>query len=138
MRLAEFYLELLKDEQMAADLLKNAHKLSPGSKEIISELNKLGLRLHKGEWLTDNEMKKLPQDPIKQMMRKGIVVEGMTRAQVRKTLGAPSSTVRIASARQIIEVWIYQNAQYAVRFQSSKQRRGDEPTVVDDYPLPHR
>ncbi len=134
-RAAELYLELLKDEKTAADLLKGAYKLSPDSKEIIDKLNKLGYRLSGGKWLTTRERESLPEDPIQRSIRQGVVVVGMTRSQVRKTLGDPTSMARIASARHIIEVWIYRDADLWVGFERRRQKRGDESKVVGISPL---
>ena len=107
MRVAEEYIDLLEDEQQAVKLLQEAYRLSPESERISARLTQLGFHRHEGRWIPLKQFNALPEDPLRKAIREGRVVVGMTAKQVESTLGAPTSTTRIATAGQLSELWIY-------------------------------
>lgn len=106
-RAAEAYISLIDDKQSAAKLLVEAYELSDGSKEVAVKLRELGYQQRDGGWLSPDEFKQLPEDPARKAMREGRIIVGMTTEQVRKTLGVPKSSSRVATAGRIDEVWTY-------------------------------
>lgn len=106
-KIADEYEELLDDQETAAKLLMEASRQIPNSEEIAAKLNRLGYRRADGQWISDEALEKRPPDPVQRAVREGRVVAGMTPEQVRKALGAPTSTTRIATAGRISEVWSY-------------------------------
>ena len=106
-QLAEDYLAILEDQTSAGRLLLEADQLTPKSEEITNRLEKLGYGLNDGKWLPPKALKAQGEDSISKAMREGRVEIGMTRAQVRKTLGSPTTISRIATAGRISEIWAF-------------------------------
>lgn len=120
MQAAALYRNLLEDEQQEAELLKAAWKLNPDLEEVTVRLTTLGYKLGDGQWLAPEKAALKPEDPIKQAMLEGRVLPGMTPEQVRKSQGKPLQTVRIVSAGQVEELWIYGergNSRIVIHFQ---------------------
>jgi hypothetical protein len=102
---------MLDDDEGAVKLLIEAYEKSPEMKEISEQLDRLGWVHVNGKWITRAQAAALPPDPSKQAADAGRLT-GMSRDQVRKTLGSqPDSVTRVISAGRLNEVWIYnQNA----------------------------
>jgi len=135
-RLAEQYRNLIEDDGKAAELLKKAHKLKPKSVEIASMLKDLGYTFKDGNWLTDQQLKQLPVDPLKTAIRSGRVTIGMTSDQVLKALGSPASITRVATRGDINEVWTYgdqANLRVTVHLLRRLDRKGAKAQVVASY-----
>ena len=118
-QLAVEYETLLSDKKKAAQLLIEAYDASGGAAEVDKELRRLGYIQTEGRWLTREEFDVSPQGEIRQAMREGRVVDGMTAQQVRQTLGVPGFVARMIADGQVAEVWIYgeRNAtQLAIHF----------------------
>ena len=131
LQLADEYRTLLKRPDSALRLLLDAYKRNPASAEVKEQLERAGLHLRDGVWLTDEQFTARPEGKIDQAMREGRVEAGMTGTQVRKSLGEPQKMSRTASSGQITEVWIYAQAdstQLAV--QLNKRRRQPELSVI--------
>jgi hypothetical protein len=106
---AREYRSLLDDNEAAARLLIEAYAKAPQMKSIADELQGLGRTLVGGKWLTAAEVAALPPDPTKQAAETGRFI-GMTREQVRQSLGNPDSMTRVLSGQQLNEVWIYNDS----------------------------
>lgn len=134
LRLAEEHVRLLEDTKTAVELLKEAHKLSPGTPEIVKRLNQLGYFHHEGRWLTRAELEQLPEDPTEAAIRRGEVQRGMTPGQVRRALaGSPTSVARVASSININEVWVYaepDGTRLAIHFLRRKSQPRAESKVL--------
>ena len=104
---ARDYCDLLHDERTAAVLLIRSDKLRPGDKQVAKELERLGYRHRRGTWFSPRELAGTTDAALKRAMRNGRVVAGMTAAQVRSTLGRPTSITRIATAGTLVEIWAY-------------------------------
>ncbi|MEQ9406758.1 MAG: hypothetical protein RIK87_03490 [Fuerstiella sp.] len=98
--------------EAAASLLKRAwmkaEKAAPKeAAEIGQRLERLGwTRLH-DRWLTLSEVASLPRNDVELAMREGRVVAGMNRAQIIGTLGEPSRRIRVVSAQNVQEIWVF-------------------------------
>jgi hypothetical protein len=120
------YIDLLEDRSSAVETLIAAHRRNPFLKAIPEQLGRYGYTWKDGRWLPEGEAAERSADPVRQAMREGRVAEGMTPEQVRKTLGAPTSIVRAASAGHISEVWCYGDHN-ASRITIHFQRRSRQP-----------
>ncbi|WP_298865073.1 hypothetical protein [uncultured Gimesia sp.] len=108
--LARDFLEVLDDKASAEKLLLQAWNLNPKSTEATTLLGRMGFMLQNNKWLTPHEVKEYRDDPIRKAIRNGTVIAGMTRAQVKKSLGAPTQIGRCISGGEINELWIYGEA----------------------------
>lgn len=106
-RLADDYLSLLEDDRTAAALLIEAYELDPQLEETATRLSRLGYQLRDGKWLNPRQAANEPEDPVRQAMREGRVIVGMSDEEVRKSLGRPTSIARAATAAHVSEIWIY-------------------------------
>ena len=89
-------------------LLLEAWNLNPKSTEAMTLLARLGFMLQNNKWLTPREVKAYRDDPIRKAIRNGTVIAGMTRAQVKKSLGAPTQIGRLHVRRRnqrIVDLW---------------------------------
>lgn len=121
------YVTLLNDRQGAAKLLFEVQEKNPEMPELAERFQKLGYVEVEGEWITKAKADKLPKDPIQEAMKRGDVTRGMTREQVFKTLGNPTSSSRFVSRDGFTEVWTYADARIVVRFE--KQNRTTDAAV---------
>ncbi|VAX37398.1 hypothetical protein MNBD_PLANCTO02-2312 [hydrothermal vent metagenome] len=106
-RSARLYIELKNDKKKGVQLLLEAFKINKKTKGVAEELTKLGYHYYKNKWLTTEEFKHRKIDPIQLAMQSGTPIPGMTREQVEKTLGAPTSKYRMLSSNAIIEIWVF-------------------------------
>jgi hypothetical protein len=134
--LAEQYEAMLGDSAAAVRILKEAIEKRPDSPEAAAALGKRGYVLKDGKWMTENELKGLPVDPVESAIREGRVSLGMTREQVDGALGKPSTVTRIATAAGVSEVWVYREkgvARVTVQFQRTTGRKAAEARVVASF-----
>lgn len=106
-RLAEDYLNLVAAEEPAADLLIAAYRLTPDVPEIGRRLKQMGLVLKNDEWIRPKDLDDPEQRKLERAIREGRVEVGMTRQQIRRSLGAPTVVSRVRSLRSVNEVWMY-------------------------------
>lgn len=97
------------------DLLKKAwreaNQAAPQeAKAIAQRLEQLGWTRLRERWMTTAEIDALPKNDVALAMREGRVVKGMKAPQIVNTLGRPTRTVRVISARRIQEIWVYGEA----------------------------
>lgn len=133
LRLAREYEMLLGNKSKAAELLVEAYGQVPDSAEVTRRLKELGFTRREGEWLAADDPRADVTDPIARAMREGRVERGMTYEQVKSTLGAPGSVVRIASSGEVTEIWLYGtsgSSRLAVYFQRSTRRGLGSAEVV--------
>ena len=138
--LASEHVKLMNDAETARDLLLEAWRRDRKSEDAAVQLGRLGYRLRDGKWIPEKDLRSLPVDPLQKAIREGRVAAGMSPAQVRKTLGAPTAVTRVASRRAINEVWTYEQpgtSKLAVHF---LRRPGRDPagTVVTVSPVAPR
>lgn len=107
MQLADEHLSLLEDRSKASELLIEAYELSPVKDEIAERLEKLDFVREEGRWLTKEELRARPPDELEAAVSEGRIELGMTGRQVRQAIGVPTAVTRIASRKQIYEIWIY-------------------------------
>ena len=113
---AHEYQSMLEDNESAAKLLIEAYEKAPEMRSVSDQLEQLGWTLVKGKWMTRAEAAALPPDPNQRPGDRANFL-GMSREQVRKTLGNPDSVTRIISAGRLNEVWIYNvGSRVAVHF----------------------
>ena len=120
--IADDYVNLVKDTVAAAKLLQQAEKQNPTVAELGEKLKKLGYTKVDDKWITKKAANKLPQDPILAAMKRGDVTKGMSREQVYKTLGNPTSASRIVAKSGLTEVWTYADARIVIRFEKQNDR----------------
>ncbi|MEX1228629.1 MAG: hypothetical protein WEB58_00215 [Planctomycetaceae bacterium] len=129
-RLAEEYLNLVANDEQAAKLLVAAYKLTPEVPEIAKRLTQLGLVLKNGEWVWTKDLSDPAQQSMERAIREGRVEVGMTRRQIRQSLGAPSLISRARSLRSVDEVWMYRlGATTMLAIQFGQKGRGDGPVA---------
>ncbi len=105
---------------------------SPDDVAVITErLKALGWERFKGQWMTTQQIGMVPQDDVELAIREGRVVRGMTGLQVQQTFGKPRQVSRIASARFMRELWVYEEAGLVIRLQRSLARPEEGLTVED-------
>ena len=83
------------------------HETSLINISTSSRLEGFGYRLRDGVWRTPAEVKKFNSAPRQRAMAEGLVVPGMTDAEVIKARGKPDRVSRILTARSVIELWAY-------------------------------
>ena len=93
-------------ERIVALLIDAYHK-NPGFGTTSSRLEGFGYRLRDGVWRTPAEVKKFNSAPRQRAMAEGLVIPGMTDAEVIKARGKPDRVSRILTARSVIELWAY-------------------------------
>lgn len=130
-RLARDLIEIVNDKASAEKLLLQAWKLNPKSTEAATLMRRMGFMLQNDKWLTPQEVKDYRNDPIRKAIRNGTVIAGMNRAQVKKSLGAPTQIGRSFSGGEINELWIYGEAgSQALVIQLARKKRSKEFKVV--------
>lgn len=132
--LADEYIALLNDQSTAYELLIEADKISPNSEIIADRLRRLGYRRRDGLWQTEDELRDAPPDPKALARREGRIVEGMTPDDVVQALGQPMSTVRLATAGRVVELWTYGprgTSRMVIRFVRPVGRKGVQPAVSE-------
>lgn len=102
---AEDYLAVVKDQETAGRLLVEVAQAYPDSKQVPERLARLGYQFLDGRWQSPQEVAARPVDPLAMAMREGRVTEGMTPAQVEKTLGRPDKIAQAASRGAIHSAW---------------------------------
>ena len=114
LELAEDYSRLLGRSDKESRVLLEAYEKYRGvtavATGIATRLQHLGFEQRDGRWLTADEIQKLPTSQLEQALREGRVENGMTGAQVLKSLGTPLTSTRMVSAGQVVEIWTYGQA----------------------------
>jgi hypothetical protein len=132
---AEEYLELLKDEDKAASLLKEAYKLDPMFEDVSRRLTSLGYRLERGQWSKEGiaSPNSLPAPPsIKEQDQAGAYI-GMTATALRTHMGSrPEAISRIVTKSGSVEVWTYGNSGNS-RLTFYLERTGREEAKVIEF-----
>ena len=131
-RVAELYRTVGGDPAGAARVLFEAARRTPDSREVRRRLEQLGYRKHGHRWVTEQELKALPPDPVQEAIREGRVVPGMSPRDVVQSLGRPDVISRIIGAGGADLVWTYSPAEASpltVRF-SRRRRRASTAEVV--------
>ncbi|MSR59163.1 MAG: hypothetical protein EXS05_16230 [Planctomycetaceae bacterium] len=131
-QLSDEYRALLKRNESADRLLKDAWSRNRDATDIAERLQQAGYKLFEGTWMTDTEYVARPEGQMEQAIRAGRVDTGMTASQVRRSLGEPQRLARSATSGQINEVWTYDQStasKLVVRFK--RNRRQSELTVVE-------
>jgi hypothetical protein len=131
-QLTDEYRSLLKHNDIADRLLKEAWKKNPRATEISGRLQRAGYRLYEGAWLSAAEYNRRPEGHLDQAIRAGRVEIGMSAGNLRQSLGAPQRLARSATSGQITEIWTYDqvgSTRLTVRLQ--RNRRQTEATVTE-------
>ncbi len=130
-RLSEDFFNLLHDEQQTADLLIKAYRLTPNVEDISKRLTQLGLVLKEGTWIWTKDLADPVLAAMERAIREGRIETGMSRQQVRRSLGSPTVVSRVRSSRRVDEVWMYRlGTETLLAVQFSIDGRNKEPTTV--------
>ena len=119
LNLSEDYRRLLKRDDLADRLLIDGWIRNPKASDLQERLEKEGYRLFEGRWISEQEFASRPEGKLERAIRHGLVEQGMTAGQVRRSRGKPDSQARSATAGQVTEIWTYRMAdssQLLVRF----------------------
>jgi hypothetical protein len=144
--LAALYEDLLQDRAAAADLLRRAWKIDPGSKEVAEALRTRGYRLVKDEWLastpeteTTNPASLQGDRQTKAPLETSQSLRGKTPEEVTLKLGVkPNRKVYCGTKGQLIEQWIFVESPTKSHYVSFVRTPGDlKPRVIGDYFLTH-
>jgi hypothetical protein len=135
--LAAQYHELLGDKTAAVDLLREAWKIDPGSKEVAAAFRAQGFRKVDDEWVEaprpsgDSDPASHPSPP------RDARLLGSTPREVRDRLGGkPDRVAFSASQGQVIEQWIYLGPRQN-RYVNFLRSPGEtQPRVVAYYSIP--
>ncbi len=85
-----------------------ARRESPSdAEEIAARLERLGQSYLHDRWMSEADVRNLPDSDVERAAREGRVVPGMTPAQVRHIHGEPTRRIRMATSRSIEEIWLY-------------------------------
>ncbi|MBX3436196.1 MAG: hypothetical protein KF861_01815 [Planctomycetaceae bacterium] len=133
--LGEDYLNLLQDSGSAARMYQLAYEANPQLSTASTWLTEQGYELHEGRWTLPGQASQTERDRLAEAIHEGRVLVGMTGAQVRAALGgAPSSVVRMATAGQISEIWLYAELGISVQLARRSQQRQLSVRRVTDAP----
>ncbi len=110
------YEQWFSDHDKAIEILLEAIKRFPEDQELRSQLARRDYIEKDKQWVSRKSLPKTMPDKIQQAMQAGRIVKGMTREQVARSLGAPKTVSRFASARQTVLIWNYPDARLAVQF----------------------
>jgi tetratricopeptide (TPR) repeat protein len=118
--LADQYEALLGDRETAIELLRDAWRIDPQSKEVADAFRRRAFRKVKDQWVesphansrlnadTDPDPGPSPNPPA---LPRSSTLRGLTPSEVRQRLGGkPDRIVRSATRGQLVEQWIYQGA----------------------------
>ncbi|MFO0893040.1 MAG: hypothetical protein U0790_28375 [Isosphaeraceae bacterium] len=143
--LAGLYDELLQDRTAARELLEQAWKIDPGSKQIGEAFRARGYRRVNDQWVEETAPTAAgdagkDRDPNASAPPAGSRgLRGMTPEEVSQLLrSAPDRKVISATKGQLVEQWIFRlPTQRRWRYVNFVQSPGDlRPRVVSDYSLP--
>ena len=128
---AEEYLELLKDEDKAASLLKEAYKLDPKFEDVTRRLSSLGYKLDRGAWTKNGGSTPPTNRPVSETTAPGGVSIGMTASALRANMGArPDSISRAITKSGVIEIWNYGDIGSArLTFHLERTGRGESKVI---------
>jgi hypothetical protein len=126
---------LLTDRSTAAELLREAIKIEPESKEAVERFRTLGYRKIDGEWQESSSI--ATNSAVDQEERTNRSVQddpllGLTMKEVKTQLGEPKRSSRCFTQGRTLEQWFYDSPkpQY-INFLS---RSGlPQPTVIGRY-----
>lgn len=99
-RLADEYVELLEDRGTARRLLREAYERSARDPAIAERLRAIGAVVEESE-----ESRPASRPPARPLQND--LVPGMSSADVIRILGEPDDVTRLASARRLIEIWVF-------------------------------
>ncbi|MFK7818546.1 MAG: hypothetical protein AB8G99_07500, partial [Planctomycetaceae bacterium] len=98
---------LLGDKKKAVALLKQAWDQSSEKAEIEQRLERYDVYRREDAWMSKAQVDALPKNQMEQAMREGRVIEGMTRSQVRKSLGQPDRISRFVTQNETQIAWSF-------------------------------
>jgi hypothetical protein len=134
--LANLHDELLQDRVTAVELLRQAWKIDPTSKEVAEAFRTRGFRKSKEDWVDD-----APQAPATATDRPGQAPRprgllGLTPDEVRQQFGNPNRVNYVGSRGQLVEQWIYLDTDN-LRYVNLLRAPGElKPRVIAHYALP--
>lgn len=113
--LATRYEELTNDRRTAMDLIRQAWKIDPNSKDVIQAFRRRGYHKIGGEWVEDGSQARTlatspdnPSSPLSGAKSSQTGMRGLGPEEVRQKLGSrPARVVYSASKGKLIEQWIY-------------------------------
>jgi hypothetical protein len=122
--LADQYVQLLDDRRTAAELLKEAWRIAPGSEEVEIGFRRIGY-VKSGDTYQPatgpepaNDAPTAPagsQTPARTARPPGEdPLSGLTPDEIRQQLGAPNAITRTVTQGEILEQWIYEQPQKQV------------------------
>jgi hypothetical protein len=145
--LAGLYEELINDRRTAIELLRNAWKADPSSKEVAQAFRTRGYRKAGDDWVEDGSRGNSVADEIAQPRpsettgagkptRTGLL--GLDPDQVRQKLGnKPNHIAYCGSRGRVIEQWIYLEPR-TIRYVNFIRTPNElKPRVISEYSL-HR
>jgi hypothetical protein len=143
--LAAQYQALLDDRAAAVELLREAWKIDPGSKEVAAAFRARGYRKVDDVWVeppdradSDAGAGETPRDGSARgpALRESRII-GSTPSEVRVRLGGkPDRISRLASQGQVIEQWIYVGPRENRYVNFLRSARGAQPRAVAYYSIP--
>lgn len=143
--LAAQYDRWLEDRATAAELLREAETIEPGSKAVTDAFLRLGYRKVEGRWVDPGATTAATAQPAQApgtaaeaplVATVGDSIKGLTRGQVRSRLGGkPDRIVRSATQAQAVEQWIYLNGRTSQVINFLVTSQGTEPRAVTYYSM---
>jgi tetratricopeptide (TPR) repeat protein len=140
--LAGLYESMLNDRAAAVELLRDAWKIDPQSKETLNAFRRLGFRKVGDAWEETNTQVGQPKAsgagaaPAARVDATAEPLRNLTRAEVRAQLGEPTSIARSASQGELLEQWIYNEGSGRTRYVNFLFRAGmAQPIVERSYSL---
>ena len=106
--LAADYRLLIEQRDLAAELLIEAWKLSPGLAEVRKELLALGYEWRSGIWQLAPVAGDVPSAVEPSADMDDWLAEGASEAELLRRLRRPDRIARIATRGEIVERWIYE------------------------------
>jgi tetratricopeptide (TPR) repeat protein len=139
--LALRYETMLGDEQTALELLREAWKIDPDSKEVAEAFRRKGFRKVNDEWV-DARKGRTESDssaeavPSPRAASSELSLKNSTPDEVRTRMGSkPSRIIRVATQSRVIEQWIYYGDRKTTfvnfRYDADQAR----PVVVSSYSI---
>ncbi|MEZ6130028.1 MAG: hypothetical protein R3C59_15195 [Planctomycetaceae bacterium] len=101
---------------------------------IAQRLERFGWTRLRDQWMTTEDVARLPRNDVALAMREGRVVAGMKAGQILATMaGPPTRTIRVISARRVQEIWVYGEAgssAIAIHVERGRSQSPDEAVAT--------
>ena len=120
---AQFEFDMLGDTERALELVSNAMSVDPNVRGGRELLDLMGYGWYQGKAIKQELIPDAPRDPLAMAVEEGRIVQGMSAAQVRASLGGGAGTVvRVATQGEVTEIWYYPAQRLTLHLAATRQK----------------